>query len=200
MARNLVFRINNAELAAAPVKVDRKKLYGWTELKALDDEGRECRTVTMDETGTMILPKGGLGMGLLSPDREWVERSSLKAVKADGAEAETIPSSYNAPIELTETVDAAIFLDHNITAVYHLQDAPADFITAVGDKIYAFTYSFRDSYKGDPAFVLVSGSSLFMLVGIRAEYEMLTLAQAESLDETESEDDEEESDDFDFSM
>ena len=104
MARNLVFRINKAEMAAAPVKVDRKKLYGWTELKALDDEGRECRSATMDETGTLIIPKGGMGMGLLSPEREWVERSSLKAVRADGSDAEIIPSSYNAPIDLAETV------------------------------------------------------------------------------------------------
>lgn len=198
MARNLTFTVNGAEYAAAPVKIDRKKLYGWTELKALDDDGRECRMVSMDETGTLLIPKGGLGLGILSPDKEWLERSSLKAVKPDGSDAEKIPSSFNAPIELKETADTEVFLDHNIVSVYQMEDAPDKFIKAVGKKIFTFIYSFREDYKGDPAFLLVSNEVLFMLVGSRAEYQMLSLENAEAIDETDSDEEEEVSDDLDF--
>jgi hypothetical protein len=199
--------MNGTEYAASPVKVDRSKLYGWTELKALDDDGRECRIVNTDETGTVIIPRGGLGLGILSPDMDWVERSSLKAVRNDGSDAELVKSSYSAPVELKDPVDAETFLDHSITSVYQLDGAPEELLSAVGDKIYTFTYSYRDSYKGDTAFVLASGGTpvstkagtLFMLVGYRTEYEMLSLAQAGAIDETDAEEDEE-PDELDFSM
>ncbi|MDR2471115.1 MAG: hypothetical protein LBD09_03270 [Treponema sp.] len=199
MARTITFAVKGAEYAASPVKLDRSKLYGWTELKALDDDGRECRMVSMDETGSLIIPRGSLGLGILAPGGEWVDRSSLKPVRTDGGEAEPVKSSYGAPVELTQTVDAAAFLDHNISAVYQLE-APPELIRAVGDAIYAFTYSYRDSYRGDAAFVLASGETLFMLVGYKSEYEMLGLAQASSIDEAEAEDEEEETDELDFSM
>jgi hypothetical protein len=201
MARNLTFKVKGAEYAAAPVKVDRAKLYGWTALKALDDDGKECQLVSMDESGSVIIPKGGMAQGILSPEREWVERSSLKAVKAGGGAAELVPSSYSAPIDLKTKADTDTFLDHNITAVYHLDTDDAKFVKAVGDGIFVFDYCFRDSYKTDPAFVMASGGALFMLVGQKAEYEMIGLAQAETIDDENSDEEEEEdSGDLDFSM
>ncbi|GHV84714.1 hypothetical protein AGMMS50230_03220 [Spirochaetia bacterium] len=202
MARTLTFTVNGADYSASPVKIDRSKLYGWTELKALDENGRECRMVNMDETGTLIIPKGGLGLGILSPDRSWVDRTALKAVTLDGGDAELIKSSYSGPIELKNTVDTDTFLDHSISTVYQLEEAPAELTAAVGDNIYTFTYSYRDSYKGDTAFILTSDNTLFMLVGFKTEYEMLGLAQAGTINETEEtdEDAEEESDELDFSM
>ena len=201
MSRNLTFKLKGAEFAAKPVKVDRSKLYGRTELKALDDEGRECRLVNMDEAASLIIPKGGLGLGILSPEGEWVERSSLKAFKAEGGgDAEPFSSSFSAPIELKETADAETFLDHKITAVYQLDDAPKELLAAVGEEIYKFIYSFRDGYKGDPAFVLAAGGSLFMLVGQKLVFEMIGLAQAEFIEDENSDDEEEDSDDLDFSV
>jgi hypothetical protein len=199
MARTLRFSVNGAEYAASPVKVDRKKLYGWSEMIALDDDGRECSMVSMDETGTLIIPKGGLGMGILAPDFSWVERSSLKAVKPDGSEAELIPSSFDAPIVLDKTADEDEFLNHSITAVYQLDEAPPELITAVGDKIYTFTYSYRSSYAGSAAFLLAAAGTLFMLAGYKTEYEMLSLPQASAIDD-EVEEEEETEDELDFSM
>jgi hypothetical protein len=200
MSRNLNFILKGQEYAAKPVKVDRSKLYGWTALKALCDDGSECSIVSMEETGSLVIPKGGMGMGMLSPEGEWVERSSLKAIKADGSPAEPVPSSFSAPIELQEIVDAETFLDHKINLVYQL-DGAAELISAMGDDIYCFNYSFRDSFKGDPAFILASGNSLFMLIGEKLEFEMLSLAQAETVDDDDDSDEEEDdSDDLDFSM
>ena len=200
MARNLSFVFNGTEYAAKPVKVDRSKLYGWTELKALDDEGRECRIVNMDEMGSLVLPKGGLGMGILSPEGDWVERSSLKAIKADGSEAELVPSSFSAPIDLNQKVDTETFLDHKITAVYQLDEAPQELIDKVGEDIYFFTYSFRDSFKGESAFILAAAEALFMLVGQKLDFQMIGLNQAETIDEENADEEDEDSADLDFSM
>ena len=203
MARNLIFKIKGAEFSAVPVKVDRSKLYGWTALKGLDDSGKECKIVNMDESGTLIIPKGGLGLGIITPEGEWAERSSLKAVMPDGSDAAQVPSSYSAPITLKKTADMETFLDHKITAVYQLS-APDDFINAVGDNIFTFTYSFRDSFKGESAFIMTAQGAqqcaIFMLIGQEMKFEMLSLSQAQSIDDENSDEEEEDSDELDFSM
>jgi hypothetical protein len=199
MARVLTFAVNGAEYSAAPLKLERKKLYGRREIIALDDDGHECTMINMDETGTLMIPAGGLGLGILSPENEWVERNSLKAVKTDGSDAELVPSSYAGPVQLKDTVDCEEFFNHTIEAVYQL-DATKELVAAIGDKVYTFTYSYRDSYEGSPAFLLAASGLLFMLTGYRTEYEMLSLEQAGAIDELEEENDDEEADELDFSM
>ena len=116
MARTLTFSINDAEYAASPTKIDRKKLYGWTETLALDDHGNECKLVNTDETGTYIIPKGGTGLGILSQDGKWVNRSQLQALNQDGEPAETFPSSFSVTIKLEQKVTPEEYLNHSITA------------------------------------------------------------------------------------
>jgi hypothetical protein len=199
MARNLTFSIGGVTYGAVPSKVERGKLYGWSETIALDDDGNECKAVSMDETGTLIIPKGGLGMGILSEDRKWVDRSSLRVVTLDGEDAPLIKSSYEGVIALEREVGAEEFLDHSITAVYQLAGADPKLVEAVGEKIYAFTYSFRDSYEGSPAFVLASGGVLFMLVGYNTVFEMLSLNEVGAI-EPEEDEAGDEGNEIDFSM
>jgi hypothetical protein len=66
MAKALVFKYKDNEYPFSPVKIERKKLYSWTETIALDDEGNECKLVSMDESGTVIIPKGSMGLGVLN--------------------------------------------------------------------------------------------------------------------------------------
>ena len=39
MAKELSFSLAGAEYAAAPVKLERKKIYGWSDLVATDNSG-----------------------------------------------------------------------------------------------------------------------------------------------------------------
>jgi hypothetical protein len=196
MAKELVFHLDGAEYSAGPVKIERKKLHGWSEVKALDDQGNECASVNMDEGGTLILPKGSLGMGVLSPEGEWVERSSLKAVTPDGADAPLVPSSYDAPVLLDREASIEEFLDHNVAALYQLVGASDAFIRALGNKIFSFTYNLRADYEGSPAFVLAQDGTVYMFAGWKTDFAFLSLNQVAALDE-----DEEESDDeIDFSF
>jgi hypothetical protein len=201
MAQEIVFSIGGKEFAALPAKIDRKKLYGWSEIHAFDDDGNECTLVSTDSSGTIVIPKGGVGLGILSDDGKWIERSRLKTVTADGSDAELIPSSYgrvNAPVKASEED----LLDCSITAFYHME-ADEDFVKAVGGDIYKFDYCYRDAYESSPAFLLTSEidskKGLFMFIGKENAFEFLGLTEISVAEDTEAED-EEEGDDMDFSM
>lgn len=199
MARQLTFRIKRKEYTVIPVKIDRKKLYGWTEIIALDEQGRTCNLVSTDDTGTLIIPKGGTALGMLSSDGKWVERTQLKTVRQDGSEAEIIPSSFSVVIPLKQKVTDEEFLDYSITDFYQLDNVPDDLLKAIGDDIYTFDYTYLDSYETTPAFLMVSDATLFMLLGYKNRFDMLCLGECSVVDD---DDDyiEVTDDDIDFSM
>lgn len=199
MARQLTFRIKRKEYTVIPVKIDRKKLYGWTEIIALDEQGRTCNLVSTDDTGTLIIPKGGTALGMLSSDGKWVERTQLKTVRQDGSEAEIIPSSFSVVISLKQKVTDEEFLDYSITDFYQLNNVPDDLLKAIGDDIYTFDYTYLDSYETTPAFLMVADATLFMLLGYKNRFDMLCLGECSVVDD---DDDyiEVTDDDIDFSM
>ena len=203
MARTLSFSINDAEYRASPTKIDRKKLYGWTEILALDDNGNECKMVSTDESGTFIIPKGGTGLGILSQDGKWVNRSQLQAVNENGEPAELVASSFNVTIRLEQKVTPEEYLNHSITAAYQMDEADVALIEAIGDDIYTFSYSYRDSYSGSPAFLLTAddpemGKRLFLMIGELNSFEMLKIEEAGIIEEAEEETEADE--ELDFSM
>lgn len=201
MPRQLTFKIGNDEYTTSPVKIDRRKLYGWAELSAADDNGQPCELLTADETGKYIIPLGGTGNGILSPEGRWVERSELVAVEPGGEPAKLFRSSFDAPNELRDKVAPQEFLDYDITDFYRLAEASDDMLKAVGDNIYRFEYTYNDSYEPSPAFVVASGGVLFLLVGIKNAFEWLCFGDCETIDDDLEEEALETGDgDIDFSM
>lgn len=203
MAKPLTFRIGSSDYPLEPLKLDRNKLYGWSEKLALDVNGEECSTVSLYSDEAMIIPKGGLGLGSLREDGRWVEKSDMHYVDADGNEAPLVPSSFDAPIALSDKVSVETFLEHNITAVYSLQGEEncPDFVKAIQDEdqVFTFEFNYRADYEGDPAFVVENGGELFVLVGKKIEFEMVGIADEGLLDE-ETDEASEDEDEFDFSM
>jgi hypothetical protein len=206
MARVLKFRADDKEYSVNPTMIDRKKLYGWTELLAMDDLHHECKLVMMDKSGTLI-PKGGTGLGILTPDGKWVERSQLIAVLPDGTPAKLLPSSYSATVDLTEKVSVETFLEHSITAFYQLEQIDVGLVEWIGNDIYRFDYRYRDCYAGKSAFLLAGeinsegNKPLFMMIGVSNEVEMLCLEQVAFIeDDTNQEEEEGNDDEMDFSM
>ena len=200
MAKKLTFSIGDKEFSAEPDKVDRKKLYGWSEVFAYDDDGNECTLVAADSTG-IIIPKGGISLGILSSGK-WIERSSLITKTLDGRDAELNQSSFSKVNVLTEKATPEELLDCSISAFYHLANAE-DFIQVIGNDIYKFDYCFRDSYETSPAFLIVSEvggkKELFMLIGVPNDFSFIGLEETVIADEEIDEEDEE-SDDIDFGM
>ena len=203
MAKEMTFAIGGKEYGAEPVKIDRKRLYGWSEIHAFDDEGNDCVMVSTDASGTIIIPKGGIGLGLVSAGGKWVERGKLKTVKEDGSEAVLVPSSYNVVNKLERKATEEELLDCSITACYHMR-ADEGLITVIGGDIYKFEYCYRDSYDTSPAFLMVAEADgkkeLFLLVGAQNVFDFIGLSELSAVAADDEAGDEEESDEIDFGM
>jgi hypothetical protein len=197
MAKALTFDIGGVTFSAEPVKVERKKLYGWQEKIAFDENGKLCQTAYADNSGAFILPAGGVGQGIFTEEGAWVERSSLAAFNADGSPAELKPSSYGGVINLDTAVPPETFLNYTVTAVYFL-GADVGLVSAVGEHIFTFQYCYRDSYETQTAFVLANDTGAFMLVGYDAGFELLEMKQEAVIDEDGA--DLEENDELDFAF
>lgn len=203
MPRQMTFRIGGTEYTAAPVKIDRRKLYGWTELMADDDDGNPCSLLQADENGKHIIPLGGTGIGILSEKGRWVERSELETVGPDGKPAKLYTSSFGGVNILAEKIAPRQFLDYSITDFYVLSDASAELTAAVGEDIYMFEYTYNDSYDPSPAFVMVADNVPYMLAGEKNAFEWLCFGDCETIEEEEEDDDriiEPGDEDIDFSM
>lgn len=183
MPRQLSFKLKKKEYSTFPVKVDRRKLYGWTELMAVDDNGDPCDLLTADESGKYIIPLSGTGIGIISEKGQWVERSELKTIGADGKQAILFVSSFNKVNELKEKVSPQEFLDYSITDFYELTDVPEELLKAVGNDIYLFEYTYNDSYDPSPAFIMAVGHTLFLLIGVKNAFKWLCFGDCETIDD-----------------
>ena len=197
MARELTFKFADADFTAAPVKLERKKLYGWTAKVATDREGGVCEAAYLSPDDSLIIPSGGLKQATVDSDGKWVEKSEMKAFSEDGEqELPVLPSSFDAPIELTQKATAQEFLDNDWESVYQLVNP--ELAAAVGEDIYKFDFSYRGGTNHNDGYLLNTPGGLFLFVGDKQEFPLLSLAEEASIDEEEVE--EETIDELDFSM
>ena len=146
MAKPLVFHFKDGDFAFGLNKVDRSRLYGYKEVEVLDEKGRKCELATLGGDGHTVIGRGGSSFAQLSVDGEWCDKSSLKPVDTEGREITPVPSSYSAPVTLTEPTTVADYLQHNIRLVYVLEpegDASSLFEELKGGAVYKFPYSYR---------------------------------------------------------
>ena len=203
MAKELQFKLNGKDFAAAPVKLERKKIYGWTDIVATDKAGDVCGSAYLSPDDALIIPSGGLKQGVVNEDGLWVDKSELTAYNEDGTEVlPVLPSSFDAPIALKQKATIEEFLDNDWESVYQLVNP--DLATALGDDIYKFDFSYRGGTNHNDAYLMRAGGdlqspTLFLFAGDRQEFPLITLAEETTIDDTE-EAVEEEIDELDFSM
>lgn len=132
MARELIFKLGADKYNAAPVKLERKKIYGWTEIVATDKSGSTCNSAYLFPDDSLIIPSGGLKQATVDEAGRWVDRSELKAFSEDGTEElPVLPSSFDTTIELNAKATKEEFLDNDWESVYELVNP--DLAAAVGD-------------------------------------------------------------------
>ena len=182
MARELTFKLAGSDYSAAPVKLERKKIYGWTSIVATDRAGDVCNSV------------------YLSPDDSlWVEKSELTAYSADGTEAlPVVPSSFDAPIELSAKATPEEFLDNDWESVYQLENP--DLAKAVGNDIYCFEFSYRGGTNLNDGYLMNTPGGLFLFAGDKQEFPLVSLAEETTIDDNEPVEEEASIDELDFSM
>ena len=60
MAKELIFKLLGADYGAAPVKLERKKIYGWTDAVATDRNGDICGSAYLSPDDALVIPSGRL--------------------------------------------------------------------------------------------------------------------------------------------
>ena len=196
MASELQFKINGRLLGSVPVKLDRRKLYGSTEIVATDESGALCQAASLDADGALIVPAGGSKVGLIAEDGKWIERSDLIPVNKNGERLEVLPSSFESPIELVSEATVEGFLDHNWKSVYLLENA--ELAGEIGDKIYSFSFNYRSDVNPNEGFLVASDGKAFLFAGERQTFDYVGIAEQTVLDAEEEESSED--DELDFSM
>ncbi len=202
MAKPLVFQFNGNEIAFSMSKVDRSKLYGFKELDVLDEQGGKCELATLAGDGHTVVGKGGTGIGYLSVDGAWCEKTNLQPVNLEGTEIQPVRSSFSAPVTLAEQVTTEEYLSHNVRAVY-VMDSEDDTEALVDQlkqgAIFRFDYSFRGGLEADAGFLLMGADdNIFFTVGNPTNLEFVGLQEAVGV--AEEDETEDEADLMDFGM
>ena len=197
MAKELQFSLAGNAYAAAPVKLERKKIYGCSDLVATDKQGDVCEKAYLMPDHALLIPSGGYKQGTVDNEGLWVEKSSLTAYDKEGNVMPEYASSFDSVIELKQKVTAEEFLDNDWESVYQLVNA--DLAAAIGDDIYKFEFFYRGGANHNDGYLLNTPGGLFLFAGDKQEFPLVTLAEQGVIDETEEEV-EEEIDELDFSM
>lgn len=197
MAKELTFQLAGVDYAAAPVKLERKKIYGWSDTVATNKAGEVCETAYLMPDRALVIPSGGYKQATVDECGKWVDKGELVACDEEGNPLPTYASSFDAPIELNTTATAEEFLDNDWEAVYQLSNE--ELATAIGDKIYKIEFFYRAGTNHNDGYLMNTPGGLFLFAGDRQEFALLALADETVIDEAEEEI-VEEIDDLDFSM
>lgn len=199
MAKQLTFQIGSRGFSLEPLKVDRKKIYGWSETVVTNQNGSLCGAALLNDDGMTIAPSGTTKPGMLSDNGQWVSRDELVAIDGNGLEAKPVASSFDNIIELADIVSLDDFLSMNIDTVYQLAGEDVEEIAAIiGKDIYGFDFSYRGGYQTSDACILTSGGDIFMLIGTKNEFPYVSIVEEGVLEEENS--DEEMEEEIDFNM
>ena len=198
MAKELMFKLAGTDYGAAPVKLERKKIYGWSDIVATDKAGDVCGSAYLSPDDALVIPSGGLQQATVDSEGRWVKKSELAAYSEDGeTKLPTYASSFDAPIELKQKATKEEFLDNDWESVYQLVNA--DLAAAVGDDIYKFEFSYRGGTNHNDGYLINTPGGLFLFAGDRQEFPLISLAEETTIDDNE-EPENESIDELDFSM
>ena len=204
MAKKIVFEFEKERVEWDLNKVDRSRLYGFKEQQVLDEEGNVCELATLSDDGKTLVGKGGTGIGYVTADGNWTDKSKLVPVNLEGDPIKPVPSSFAAPIQLTDEVTPDEYLNHNIRLIYRLTSdtsIPDALFRALADgRIFGFNYSYRGGLEPDRGFLLMNeANEIFFLVGDPTNVDFLGLQQVAAVS-TDDEKSQSEGDLMDFGM
>ena len=200
MAKIASFKFSDVSFNASLSKIDRKKLYGYTELKVTDPDEKKCSFANLTEDGMHILPTGSTGIMTLNSDGNYIARSEGKVVDENGKPVDLVPSIYDEEVNLQAVDDVSEYLDLNVKAVYQLtiSEGEKGILKLLEEqKLLYLMYNYRADYEGDDAYLLSNEGTVFMVVGHQVDFNFIGLEEviyeSELLDEEQGED-------FDFGM
>ncbi len=199
MARMASLKLNDKIFSAGLIKLDRKKIYGWSKIDIFDDSDQGCTLASIAD-GQYVLPSGSITLAGFNPKGEYIAKSSLIGVDEKGKKVEKVSSIFDEPATLKKS-DLDEFLSLNVKSVYQLgmEEGKEELLGLLeGGDIYRFPFNYRADYEADDAFLLTSAGEVFAVVGKQAKLEFIGLENKE--EEVPEEPEVPEEDDFDFGM
>jgi hypothetical protein len=186
MARELGLVLDGVEYTVQINKVDRRRLYGDIEIEAFDEHGNPAYLRYIAEDGQTIIDAGGTALANVTEDGDSISRTDLVPVDLDGKEIEPVPSSFGA-VNVLKSATPEEYLSLIVKSVYTLEPAEDEDLSELmealeGDAIYQFEFSYRGGLQYDAAFLISDGKDIFMIVGVPAALEFVSLGQAAVLD------------------
>lgn len=207
MAKPLVFRLGDEDIALNINKIDRTKLYGSKEVEAVDEHDQVCELATLADDGHTMIGRGGTGLLWLDADGRWCDKSELKPVNVHGEEIKPVESSFGQTIKLFDTASVEQYLEHNIRLVYQVEPtSDAINIDSLANElrkgtIFSFPYSYRGGLEADVGFLLMNEEDQIMLaVGNPSAIAYVTVQNQAAVEEVADEAEESEGDLMSFDM
>jgi len=197
MARKAEFSFNGKSFFAELQKVDRKKLYGWSDIEVNDSSGSPCKLAGLAE-GRIVLPSGSTSLLTLDGHGEEIDKSKLVGFDKEGKEVSLVPSIYDEKVLLRESnIDEYLLLA--VKSVYQISSEESIEIFA-GEKIFYFVFNYRADFEGDDAFLIKQDDYIFAVTGKIVETEFVGLSESEEEVVTSEDVTEDDGDDLDFAM
>ena len=201
MARMASLKLNDKIFSAGLIKLDRKKIYGWSKIDIFDDSDQGCTLASIAD-GQYVLPSGSITLSGFNTKGEYISKGSLIGMDETGKKVEKVPSIFDEPASLTKS-DLDEFLSLNVKSVYQLgmEEGKEELLGLLeGGDIYHFPFNYRADYEADDAYLLTSAGEVFAIVGKKAELEYIGLENKEEEVPEEPEVEASEEDEFDFGM
>lgn len=199
MAKEPNFKYKDTHFTAALVKVDRDKVYGWTETKYMDDDGNTCTFMSLLDDGKTLIGTGAIAMRTIDATGNEIDKSTLVARHEDGTPALIHPSIFDVETFLDDSKSVQDYLDMDVKAVYQLK-TPEPILSIIDvlqeKKVLYFPFNYRAGYDTDDAFLVSQGQNIFAIVGKLTSFQYSTLALPSFLED----DADESGDDLDFNM
>ena len=169
MNKHVEFIINGKSVIASLKKVDRKKIYGWSTIEVLDQNGSKCQLASILD-GVHVLSSGCTSTLKFNNKGELVSNSELVGFNHHGEKVQKVPSVYDGKVVLQKsTIDDYLALA--VKSVYQLSSQDNSIILSElnDDKVFSFVFNYREDYDGDDAFLISNGETAFVVVGKRAD-------------------------------
>lgn len=199
MAKEPIFKYKSSTYSASLVKLERDKVYGWTETKYRDSDDNLCTFMTLLDDGKTMLGTGALGLKSIDSQGNEIEKSTLIARYTDGSEAVLYSSVFDQETELDDSKSIHDYLDMDVKAVYQLRftEGRKSLIDVLSEKkVLYFKFNYRAAYEQDDAFLISQGENIFAVIGRLTSFQYSTLDIPTVFEDVA----EESSDDLDFNM
>ena len=167
MGRTINISFKGKESVFSIAKLSRSKLYGRKRRIPIDRDGNSCTRASLDVAGGILLKKGMTGQGYLDDKGNWLERSTLTGVDAQGEVLKPAPSTLG---EVVQGEEASLeeALDLRVSSVYALEPKELDDDlkkSLEAGSLVGLDFNYREDYQMERAFLAGNKDGYFAMVG-----------------------------------